>query len=596
MNASLHRRTFLMGAAALALAPGPSAAPLPTAEDQKLLTFFSRSFGREFHDSPEFMTELGRKDRRGEWNDNSIAHAETTHRQVVIDTAYMRDKIDRAALSPAMRISYDVFLFRNEQRLMLYPFFFHGYAASHLGGPHTHIPNFLINRHDIDDASDAEAYVERIEGTGRLMDDAIAVMREAEARGIRLPRFSYAIMIAEAKGAPDALILGDFKAKVARLGVSDSTKANLTDDASSALSKNLRPAYARFVTAAEDIASRAKSDHGVSALPNGAAYYEASIADHTTLKLAAADLHAQGLETIATLTGEMETLKAKLGFKGPLKAFYQDLRTNPRYLYPSTDEGRRAYLADALAAMKRARAALPSAFNALPKAGIEVRRMESFIEGGQTIAFYTSGAADGSRPGTVSYNLSSPAALPKWQLEALAFHEGIPGHHLQVSIAQETSAIPDFRRYTRFSAYAEGWALYAEQLAKEMNLYTGDLDEIGRVTMALWRGTRLVVDTGIHVMGWSRERAVDYFLANTALTKEAITREVDRYFVFPGQACAYQVGRNKIFELRDGARKTLGNTFDIRAFHDAVLQNGAVPLPVLESILGEWVRSRAAPM
>lgn len=608
MSQSLQRRTFLMATTAV-LALGPHSARAakdiaPTAEDQKLLSFFSKSFGREFYDAPEFMSEIGVKSRYGEWNDNSIAHVDEAHRNIVADTAFMRDKIDRAALSPSMRVSYDVFLFRNERRLALYPFRFHLYEVSHFGGPHSNVPDVLINRHRIADADDAKAYISRIKGVGRVMDDAVAFMREAAARGIKLPRFSYRQLIADARqvptgapfpGAGENVILADFKAKLSKLDIGESSKARLVRDAEQALLDALGPAYARFVAATEEIAATATTDHGVGALPNGAAFYDTCITDHTTLHIAAAELHREGLDSVTALTREMEALKAKIGFKGALRAFYEDLRTNPRYLYPSTDEGRRAYLADALAAMRKANAALPLAFNALPKAAIDVKRMESFIEGGQTIAFYTPGSASGSKPGYVAYNLAEMNALPKWQVAALAYHEGVPGHHLQVSIAQETTAIPDFRRYTRFSAFAEGWALYAEQLAKEMGLYAGDLAEVGRLTMSLWRACRLVVDTGIHVMGWSRERATDYFVANTALTREHVTREIDRHFVFPGQACAYQVGRNKILELRAGAKAALGSRFDLRAFHDALLQNGAVPLPVLESIIGEWVRSRAAP-
>jgi uncharacterized protein (DUF885 family) len=200
---------------------------------------------------------------------------------------------------------------------------------------------------------------------------------------------------------------------------------------------------------------------------------------------------------------------------------------------------------------------------------------------------------DGTRPGYVFYNLASMGTLPKWQMAALAFHEGLPGHHLQIAIAQETGTIPEFRKYTGFTAYVEGWALYTEYLAGEMGLYEDDLDVVGRITMELWRACRLVVDTGIHAYGWSRQKSVDYFLANTALTRDNIVREIDRYFVYPGQACAYQIGRNRMLELRESAKRSLGSRFDLRNYHDVVLQNGAVPLPVLQTIVEEWVRTTA---
>jgi uncharacterized protein (DUF885 family) len=611
---ALRRRSFLkMSAAAAALALGGcmddlvKADPTQAAgvdEDGKLLAFFSKSFTRDLEEAPEFMTQLGMKKRYGEWNDYSAAYAEHAFRNASADLEFMRTKIDRAALSEPMRVSYDVFRFRNEQRVANYPFRLHNYDVSHFGGPHQNIPNLLINQHTVDDVSDAEAYVARIAATDKVMDQNIAFMRDQAAKGVTLPRFSYGLMLTDARrvpmGAPfagkgECNIYADFKAKVDKLKVGDDVKAKLKADAEKALTEKLGPAYARFVAAGEEIAATVKTDHGVGALPDGAAFYDERTANHTTLKMPAADIHKLGLSEVARLSAEMEPLKAKLGFKGPLKAFYVDLRTNPRYLYPNTDKGRADYLARALELEHEAKAALPSVFGALPKADISVKRMEPFLEGGQTIAFYYQSTPDGSRPGIVFYNLAAMSTLPKWQMAALAFHEGIPGHHLQIAIAQETKTIPDFRKYTFFTSYVEGWALYTESLAKEMGLYKDELDEIGRITMELWRACRLVVDTGIHVMGWSRERAIDYFLANTALTRENIVREIDRYFVYPGQACAYQIGKNKILELRERAKTDLGPRFDIRAYHDTVLENGAVPLPVLESLVESWVRSRAAP-
>ena len=573
--------------------------------DDKLLAFFLKSFDRELQESPEFMTSLGMKTRYGEWSDLSAAFIERQFKNTQADTDYMRTKIDRAALSPAMRVSYDVFLFRNEQRIANYPFRLHNYDVSHFGGPHQNVPALLINQHRIDDASDAEAYIARIAATETVMKQTIDTMREAEAKGITLPRFSYGLIVEDTKkvlrgapydSGPDNEILADFKAKVGKLKMDDAKKAKLTADAEQALKSKLKPAFESFMQAAQAIGAKVKRDHGVGTLPQGKAFYDERTAYHTTLKLPAADIHKLGLSEVARLSADMEKLKAKMGFKGPLKAFYADLRTNPRYLYANTDQGRADYLARSLDLLNAAKVALPKTFGALPEADVGVKRMEPFLESGQTIAFYSQPSADGGRPGQVFYNLASMAALPKWQMAALTFHEGIPGHHLQIAIAQETKSIPDFRKYTFFTAYVEGWALYTEYLAKEMGLYKDDLDEIGRITMELWRACRLVVDTGIHAMGWSRGRAIAYFTANTALTRENIAREIDRYFVFPGQACAYQIGRNKILELRERAKTALGDRFDIRGYHDAVLQNGALPLPVLETIVDGWVRSRAAPV
>ncbi len=604
MTNQTSRRTFLkLSAATAALglagcvddivrADADTTAAPDGSEDAKLLAFFSKSFTRELEESPEFMTSLGMKKRYGEWDDYSDEFAVYQNKNTLADIDYMKKMVDRATLSPSMRVSYDIFLFRNEQRAANHPYRFHRYGVSHFGGPHQDIPNLLINRHRIDDSSDAEAYIARIAATEKLVDQTVAFMREQQAKGVTLPRFSYKLILDDARKAVQGTeIIADFKKKVEKLA----GKEKLISEADKALAQKLKPAYARFIAATEEIGRTVKTDHGVGTLPGGAAFYDQSIAGHTTLKMGATEIHELGLSEVARLSAEMESVKKRLGFDGPLKAFYADLRTNPRYLYPNTDQGRSDYLARALELQRKAYAALPQAFGTLPKAQVEVKRMEPFLESGQTIAFYNQPSPDGSRPGYVFYNLASMATLPKWQMAALAFHEGIPGHHMQIAIAQETKAIPDFRKHSFFTAYVEGWALYTELLSKEMGLYVDDLDEVGRITMELWRACRLVVDTGIHAKGWSRKRSVDYFLANTALTKDNIVREIDRYFVWPGQACAYQIGKNKILELRERAKATLGPRFDLRKYHDTVLENGGVPLPVLETIVTDWVRSRAAP-
>jgi len=611
----LPRRLFLQlaaGAGVLSIAgcasedlpgaPQASAQGLDNAEDNKLLAFFSESFTREFERSPEWMTQLGVKKRYGEWNDWSDEFAQEDHRNSVADLDFMATRIDRAALSQTMRISYDVFKFRNELRVANRPYRFHNYDISHFGGPHQSVPSLLIDQHRIDEVSDAEAYIARLNATPVLFDQAVAFMRHADERGITLPHFSYPLILADArravKGAPfeagdDNGMFADFKEKVAKLTIDAASKDRLIGAARAALRDKVGPAYAKFIAAAEGIAAKVKDDHGVGRLPDGGRFYEERILNHTTLKLKAGDIHALGLSEVARLSKEMEALKAQAGFKGPLRPFYDDLRRNPKYFYANTDAGRQAYIRRVEELLASARAALPQVFGVLPKASVGVKRMEPFLEVGQTIAFYDQGTPDGSRPGYVRLNLSDMSKMPKWQMAALNFHEGIPGHHLQISIAQESKSTPDFRKYTFFTSYIEGWALYTELLAKEMGLYKTVDDEIGRVAMELWRGCRLVVDTGIHTMGWSREKSVDYFLANTPLTDDNIRREINRYFVLPGQACAYQIGKNKIVELRGRATAALGARFDLRAFHDAVLKNGAVPLPVLEALVAEWAQETA---
>jgi uncharacterized protein (DUF885 family) len=611
----LPRRLFLQlvaGAGAVAMqgcaegvlpgVPQARAENLENEEDRKLYEFFSKSFTREFESAPEWMTQLGTKKRYGEWNDWSDEFAEEEHRNAVADGEFMTTSVDRAALSESMRISYDVFKFRNELRLANWPYRFHNYDISHFGGPHQNVPSLLINQHRVDDVSDAQAYIARLEATPKLFEQVVAFMRKAESRGITLPRFSYPLMVADARravsGAPfepgeDNAIWADFKAKVGKLDIGAARQGKLIAAAKEALVEEVKPAYAHFVAAAEAIGAEVGADHGVGTLPEGAGFYAERLRHHTTLPLQPGEVHELGLEEVARLSKEMETLKAQAGFKGSQRAFYEDLRSNPKYFYANTDEGREAYRRRVEDLMAEARAALPQSFGVLPKADVGVKRMDPFLEVGRTIAFYDPGTPDGSRPGYVQLNLSDMSKMPKWQLAALNLHEGIPGHHLQISIAQESKSTPDFRKYTFFTAFIEGWALYTEILAKEMGLYKTVHDDIGRVAMELWRACRLVVDTGIHAMGWSREKSIDYYLDNTPLTDDNIKREVNRYFVYPGQACAYQIGKNEILELRERTKAMLGSRFELRAFHDAMLKNGAVPLPVLEELMVEWAQAAA---
>lgn len=568
-----------------------------SAEDRKLAAFFAESFKTEVGRQPEFLTYMGSKERYGEWDDRSDAAAEIAHQQTVADLAALPQVADRAQLSEAMRVSYDVFKFQAEQRIAAYPFRYHDYAISHFYGPHQSVPATLITQHRIDDVEDAEAYVARLRGTGVVFDQAIDFLRAQESRGITLPKFSYPLIVGDArevaKGAPFAgdgenSIFADFKGKVEKLDISTDEKARLIEEARTALLEVLGPAYERFIAAAEDIGGKAKSDHGVGTLPDGAAFYDERIRFHTTLPLTADEIHALGLKDVTRLNKEMGELRAQAKFSGSLKAFYADLRTNKAYYYENTDDGRRAYMDRSAELLDGAKAALRVAFGVLPKADIGVKRIEPYREQGLTIAFYDASTADGSRPANVYLNLADMSKMPKWQMAPLIFHEGIPGHHLQIAIAQEAEASPEFRKYAFFTAYVEGWGLYSEQLADEMGLYKDVLDEIGRVAMEQWRACRLVVDTGIHVKGWSRQKSIDYYLANTPLTDDNIRREINRYFVYPGQACAYQVGKNKIAELREAAKERLRQRYDMRGFHDVVLKNGAVPLTVLETVVTEW--------
>jgi uncharacterized protein (DUF885 family) len=370
----------------------------------------------------------------------------------------------------------------------------------------------------------------------------------------------------------------------------------LIDEARQALTGPFQTAYRDLIAwQREDRAQSAERPSGVSALPNGAAYYRERLANNTTTLLTADEIHAIGLAEVERLRKEMDAIRVEVGFKGDLQAFFAELRDNkddPRYYYPNTDAGREAYIRDATAAIGRIKSVLPKYFGILPKADLEVRRVEPFREQPGAAQHYFPSTPDGSRPGIYYAHLSDMTAMPKAELEVIAYHEGLPGHHMQIAIQQELNDIPMFRRQTGFTAYAEGWGLYAEWLAREMpGTYQDPYSRFGRLGSEIWRAIRLVLDTGLHSKGWSEEQAVQYFLANSATTEPQARSEVRRYIVLPGQATAYKIGMLEIQDLRRRAETALGSRFDIRAFHDTILGGGAMPLTMLEKRVDRWIES-----
>jgi uncharacterized protein (DUF885 family) len=308
--------------------------------------------------------------------------------------------------------------------------------------------------------------------------------------------------------------------------------------------------------------------------------------------MTADQIHEFGLKEVARIQAEMEAVKQKTGFKGTLREFFTFMRTDAQFFFPDTDEGRETYLKTSRDHLAFIKGRLPEYFGILPKADLVVKRVEPFREQPGAAQHYFQGTPDGSRPGVYYAHLSDMKAMPTHEVEVIAYHEGNPGHHMQISIAQELTGVPKFRTQAGFTAYSEGWGLYAERLAKEMGAYKDPYSEFGRLSSEIWRAIRLVLDTGIHVKGWSEQQAVDYFVANSPAAEGAIRSEVQRYFVMPGQATAYKIGMQKILDLRDRAQKALGPRFDVRGFHDTVLGGGAMPLELLERRVAAWIESR----
>jgi uncharacterized protein (DUF885 family) len=398
---------------------------------------------------------------------------------------------------------------------------------------------------------------------------------------------------AGASGGKSAL-LEDFSKKVGDLkDLNEEERERLVAEAKKALIDSFKPAYEKLIAYLGELEKRATDDAGVWKFPDGAAFYEYALRRTTTTDLTANQIHEIGLKEVKRIHDEMRRIKEKVGFKGDLNAFFKFVREDPRFYLPDTEEGRQKYLAQATSIIDTMRGRLDQLFLTKPKAQLEVKAVEKFREKSAGQAFYNQPAADGSRPGMFYVNLSNMRGKPTSSLEALAYHEGIPGHHMQIAIAQELTGVPKFRKFSvGYTAYVEGWGLYSELLPKEIGFYQDPYSDFGQLALELWRAARLVVDTGLHSKRWTREQAIDYLKQNTSNAEADCVDSINRYIVMPSQATAYKIGMLKILELREKAKKQLGNKFDIRQFHEVVLTSGAVPLDVLEELVDRWVKTQ----
>lgn len=593
--------------------PPVEAAAEPTAEEiaaetERLNTWFEDKFEAEVLESPIQLTFLGRDERQGEIDDFSEAALDAQLERSRANLAELQANFDYNKLTPDAKISYDIWVYQAERAEAADLFRYNTYVFEQMQAIHTFFPQLLIAFHKVVDGEDMDNYLSRISESARAIDQLIAASQRVAQDGVRPPYFAFDSVIEEARkiitGAPfddsgeDSAVWADAQAKIANLleqGEIDQAKADqLTADIRTALIEEWQPAYERLIAwQEEDRVNATPEAQGVSALPNGIAYYNERLANQTTTDLTADEIHEIGLAEVARLRGEMETIKEEFGFEGTLPEFFTFLRDNKddeRLYYPNTDEGRQAYIDDATAAIDGIKAVLPDYFGILPKADMVVKRVEPFREQAGAAQHYFPSTPDGSRPGVYYAHLLDMKQMPKRELEVIAYHEGLPGHHMQIAIQQELEGVPTFRTQAGFTAYSEGWGLYSEWLAKEMpGTFQDPLSDFGRLGSEIWRAVRLVVDTGLHAKGWTEQEAIDYFLANTAAPEGQARSEVRRYIVLPGQATSYKIGMLKIQELRQKAETELGDDFDIRAFHDTILGGGAMPLAILERRVDEWI-------
>jgi len=591
----------LVGAPAMAQA-APATTTAEIDQNSALKAFFDEQDKERLTRSPLGKSYRGIKDADyGRWDDYSEAAEARDHDAVQAALKELRTRFDPDKLSPENRLSYRLFEKQAERSIAAFQFSHNDYVFDQMNGAQSQIPAFLINIHRIDSKADARAYINRLYGIGTVMTQAIATSKERAAKGVMPPKWVFSYVISDARnvitGAPftdgaDAPLFADFKAKVGKLKISDVEKQLLIEEASQALLKGVKPAYELLIAEMSAQEKVASTDDGVWRFKDGAAYYEERLANYTTTDMTPDQIHDLGLSQVARIHREMDVIRKKMGFKGNLQAFFKYMREDKKFYAPESDEGRALYLAETQKAYDKIKPLLPQWFGVLPQAPLVVKRVEEFREKSAGKAFYQSPAPDGSRPGTYYANLYRMSDMPLTEVDALFYHEGVPGHHLQRAIQTELKDVPAFRQFGGVTAYSEGWGLYSEKLAKDMGLYTDPARDFGRLQLELHRAIRLVVDSGIHHKRWTREQAIKYVEDNSADAPGGIVKAIERYIVYPGQATAYMVGRLKISELRDKAQKALGKKFDVRGFHDTVLKSGPVPLDVLEEQVDAWVASQ----
>ena len=558
--------------------------------------------------SPMNLTYLGRDERKDEIDEFTLASYQADLAWQAASVAEMANRFDRAKLSEPEQLSYDLWKYSYEQSAAGEAYFYNGLVFDQMNGIHAFVPTFLINFHTVANVSDFEALVSRLKLIKPRMMDALDIARESSSRGVVAPYFAMEGVADQSRkiisGQPfeadaetDSAIWADIQRKAQGLldeGLLTEDEANaLKAEAKTALLSSFGPAYEAIIAWAEtERLSSPEVATGIGTQGGGEAYYAHLLAQQTTTDLSADEIHTIGLNEVARLRNEMLGIMDEVEFQGDLQAFFEEVRTGDWNYYPDTDEGRQAYIDDATAAIDNLKALLPEYFGLLPKADLIVKRVEAFRERDGAAQHYYAGTPDGSRPGVYYAHLSDMTAMPKNQLEVIAYHEGLPGHHMQISIAQELEGVPQFQTQLGFTAYAEGWGLYSEKLASEMpGTYADAYQQFGRLSSEIWRAIRLVVDTGLHSKGWTEQEAIDYFMANSPEPYESVRSEVRRYIVMPGQATSYKIGMIKILELRSTAIEALGDDFDIRGFHDTVLGSGSLPLDLLERRVMQWIET-----
>jgi len=575
----------------------PDAQSPATANDtrQQLDALFENYFEDNLRANPLLATYIG-DHRYDDQLPNSIGP------QYLADSHAMNQKylaairaLDSDSLSPADRISYDIFLYEREREARGERFPFHLLPINQAGSLLTVMPALGsgTNAQPFATVEDYEQWLRRLDGLVVWMDQAVVNMREGATKGVVQPR----AVMEKVLGQLDAMVVpqaqdSQYYAPIRQFpaGFSAADRERLTAEYTRMLDDKLLPAYKRLRDFVRDeYLPQSRNSVAWTALPDGQAWYAYYVQEHTTTKLTPDEIHALGLSEVKRILGEMDQVRQQVGFKGDLEAFFTFLETDPQFYFTQGSD----LLAGYRTLKQQIDAALPKLFSVLPRADYEVREVEAFRAQSAAGAYYQQPSADGSRPGVFYVNTYNLKAQPKFGMETLSLHEASPGHHFQVSIQQELEGVPRFRRFGGdYTAYVEGWALYAESLGRELGLFTDPYQWFGRLNDEQLRAMRLVVDTGLHAKGWTREQAIRFMLDNSTMAESDVVSEVERYIAWPGQALGYKVGDLRIQGLRHKAEQALGPKFDLRDFHREVLSDGAVPMDVLEAKVDRWIAAR----
>lgn len=599
------KRAILLSLAVILLAAGVWLAKLIWFKPFAIDHFYERVFLRFVLQSPEFLSNLRIIPASIEWyeddlDDASVAAQRRATEQTARSLAMLRS-YDRASQTPEQLLSTDILDWFLDQQVRGAEFQFHDYPVNQLFGIQNGLPEFMIETHQINSEDDAEDYIARLGKFGIKFDQVIEGLQLRDGMGVVPPAFVLEKVLTENRafiGQPATAnpLYTSFVERAAKVeDLSEERRTALAAEVAATIESAVYPAYARLNTFLEGQQARATTDAGVWKLPDGDRYYAWALRGFTTTDYTPDQVHQLGLDQVASISAEMRAILDAQGHAGDTVGVWMArLNADPRFLYPATPEAKAQIVADYQAIIDEIDARSGEAFNIRPSMGVEVKPIPEFREKNAPRAYYNAPPRDGSKPGVFYINLRKPAEEARFSMRTLAYHEAIPGHHFQIAIAQELKGVPQFRTFGLFTAYTEGWALYAEQVAAEHGFMDDPYDRLGYLQAALYRAVRLVVDTGLHHKRWTREQAITYMQDTTGMPETEVVAEIERYIVMPGQACAYMVGKLKILELRAKAQAALGERFDEKGFHDVVLRNGAVPLAILERLVDDWVAGQTA--